>query len=152
MKRIELFLFTLMMLCLCACGTETADYDHHCRLEIECLSVLEHEDLIASETRALLPDDCMIFPETEVAFADGETPYDVLLRVCRENKIQLESADSSYDNSKYIEGMANLYNGDAGSSSGWCYLINGEFAMEGCSSYVLQEGDVITFEYSCVFE
>ena len=40
-----------------------------------------------------MPEDGIILPATEVTFSDGESVlYDVLQRVCKANKIHMESS------------------------------------------------------------
>ena len=48
-----------------------------------------------------------------------------------------------------MEGIANLYEFDVGSFSGWMYKVNGWFPNYGCSRYQLKAGDVICWEYAC---
>jgi hypothetical protein len=52
-------------------------------------------------------------------------------------------------NSNYIEGINNLYEFDAGELSGWMYKVNGWFPNYGSSRYVLKDGDVIEWVYTC---
>lgn len=42
-----------------------------------------------------------------------------------------------------------LYEFDCGNESGWMYKVNGWFPNYGCSSYYLEDGDVIVWTYSC---
>ena len=88
-------------------------------------------------------------PAAEVTFSQGESVYDVLQRVCRENKIHMESSFTPVYNSAYIEGIGNLYEFDCGEGSGWMYRVNGEFPNYGCSRYVLQDGDTVEWVYTC---
>ena len=79
----------------------------------------------------------------------GETAFDLLQRLCRENGISMESSWSPLYKTAYIEGIANLYEFDCGKLSGWMYSVNGEFPNYGCSGYTLQDGDVICWVYTC---
>ena len=74
---------------------------------------------------------------------------DVLQRVCQENKIHMEYTDTPLYDTAYIEGIYNLYEFDAGELSGWMYAVNDSFPNYGCSQYVLQDGDVIRWVYTC---
>ena len=49
----------------------------------------------------------------------------------------------------YIEGIGNLYEFDCGAESGWMYAVNGWFPNYGCSQYALQDGDTVTWVYTC---
>ena len=49
--------------------------------------------------KEFLPADGVILKKTTVTFEDGETVFDVLKRVCKENNIQMESSYTpGYDN------------------------------------------------------
>lgn len=88
-------------------------------------------------------------PSTTVTFSEGESVFDVLQRVCQDNKIHMESVWTPMYNSAYVEGIHNLYEFDVGSLSGWMYSVNGWFPNYGCSRYALQNGDVVNWVYTC---
>ena len=69
--------------------------------------------------------------------------------VCRENKLHLEFSTTPVYGSAYIEGIGNLYEFDCGAESGWMYAVNGWFPNYGCSQYALQDGDTVTWVYTC---
>ena len=96
-----------------------------------------------------VPDDGVILRATTVTFTEGESVYDVLERVCRDNGIQMEASWSGKYGSAYVEGIANLYEFDVGSGSGWMYKVNGWFPNYGCSRYQLQAGDDVQWLYTC---
>jgi hypothetical protein len=76
----------------------------------------------------------------------GESALELLKRITRKNKIQME-----YQGSKgfaYVEGIDNLYEFDHGAESGWMYKVNGEFPGKGAGSYTVQPGDVIEWLYT----
>ena len=85
----------------------------------------------------------------EVGFQTGENVFDVLQRVCRENRIQMESKWTLLYESAYIQGIHNLYEFDVGSGSGWMYSVNDWYPNYGCSCYTVQPGDVICWVYTC---
>lgn len=99
--------------------------------------------------KPLVPADGVILPTTTVTFTEGESVFDVLQRLCRENKIHMESSWTPMYNSAYVEGINNLYEFDVGSLSGWMYSVNGWFPNYGCSRYALQNGDVVNWVYTC---
>ncbi len=79
--------------------------------------------------------------------SEGETVFNVLIRVTREHKIHME-----YEGSKgtaYIQGINNLYEFDGGSLSGWMYCVNDWYPNYGCGEYKLKNGDVIAWNYTC---
>ena len=73
----------------------------------------------------------------------------VLQQVCQDNKIHMEFSSTPIYNSAYIEGIGNLYEFDCGELSGWMYAVNDWFPNYGCSRYQLQDGDVVTWQYTC---
>lgn len=126
-----------------------ADTKYTCTISISCETILDNMDKCAESKKALVPEDGIILPATEVTFSDGESVYDVLQRVCKENKIHMESSFTPVYNSAYIEGIHNLYEYDVGKLSGWMYAVNGWFPNYGCSRYQLKNGDVVEWRYTC---
>lgn len=120
-----------------------------CTISISCETILGNMDKCAESKKALVPEDGIILPATEVTFSNGESVYDVLQRVCKENKIHMESSFTPVYNSAYIEGIHNLYEFDVGKLSGWMYAVNGWFPNYGCSRYQLKNGDVVEWCYTC---
>ena len=146
-----LLCWLLCLALLTACGgspaeTETAG---SCTVSISCATILDNLDQLNAAKADFVPDDGVILPETELSFTEGETAFDLLQRVCRENGISMESSWSPLYKTAYIEGIANLYEFDCGKLSGWMYSVNGEFPNYGCSGYTLQDGDVICWVYTC---
>ena len=78
----------------------------------------------------------------------GASVFDVLKKVCKDNKIHIESSTSPVYKSVYVEGINQLYEFDCGPSSGWLYKVNGEFPNYGCSAYMVEDGDNIDWEYT----
>lgn len=120
-----------------------------CTVSITCNTLLENQDLLNKDKRELVPADGVILPATQVSFEAGETVFDILQRVTREKKIHMEYVDTPLYDSAYIEGIANLYEFDAGNLSGWNYRVNDWFPNYGCSQYILQDGDVVEWMYTC---
>ena len=122
---------------------------HTCTFSISCETILDNMDKCVENKKFLVPEDGIVFPATEVEFSEGESVFDVLQRLCRENKIHMESSWTPMYNSAYVEGINNLYEFDVGSLSGWMYSVNGWFPNYGCSRYALQNGDVVNWVYTC---
>ena len=120
-----------------------------CTFSIECSTILNNLSDLDPDKRALVPSDGVILPPTKVTFYEGESVYDVLQRVCRENKIHLESSWTPVYNTAYIEGINNLYEFDCGELSGWMYRVNGWYPNYGCSRYQLADGEVVEWRYTC---
>lgn len=120
-----------------------------CSFMISCATVFNNKDKLRAGIIDILPKDGMIFPKTEVQINEGDTVYDVLKRICKENKIHMESTKIAATNSYYIEGIANLYEFDAGNLSGWMYSVNGKFPQTSSSNYTLSGGEKVEIVYSC---
>ncbi len=126
-----------------------ASKDLTCTISISCSTILNNMDKCEESKKEWVPDDGVILRATTVTFTEGESVYDVLERVCRDNGIQMEASWSGKYGSAYVEGIANLYEFDVGSGSGWMYKVNGWFPNYGCSGYTLSQGDVISWVYTC---
>ena len=130
-------------------NAEVTDQEYHCTLSIDCKTILENMDKCDKEKQELVPEDGWILEPTEVVFFDGESVFQVLKRVCKQNKIHMEFENTPIYNSAYIEGIHNLYEFDVGEGSGWMYSVNGWYPNYGCSRYALQDGDVVEWRYTC---
>ncbi len=128
-----------------AVGTEQGT----CVISISCATLVDDLDKLKAEKRELVPEDGWLLPEMEVSFTQGESVFDVLKRVCREEKIHMEFSTTPLYHSAYIEGIGNLYEYDAGELSGWMYSVNDWFPNYGCSRYQVKQGDVIRWQFSC---
>lgn len=120
-----------------------------CTFSIECSSILNHINDLNPDKLGVLPSDGVILPTGEVQFYEGESVFDVLQRICKENNIQMEASWTPLYNSAYIEGIHNLYEFDCGSGSGWMYRVNGWYPNYGCSRYSLRQSDVVEWRYTC---
>ena len=120
-----------------------------CTISISCSTILSNMDKCEESKKEWVPDNGVILSATTVTFTEGESVYDVLQRVCRDNGIQMDASWSGKYGSAYVEGIANLYEFDVGSGSGWMYKVNGWFPNYGCSGYTLSQGDVISWVYTC---
>lgn len=120
-----------------------------CTLSIDCLVAIANIEDLDKAKVGILPADGMILSETKVEFQPGDTVFDALVEVTRENKIHMEFSENPVLKSTYIEGIANIYEFDCGERSGWTYLVNGKGVGVGSSSYVLSDGDVIEWRYTC---
>ena len=122
---------------------------HTCTFSVSCASALAQKEQLSEEAAAVIPADGVILQTVTVTFNEGESVFDVLARVCRENRIHMEYTNTPVYNSAYIEGIGNLYEFDCGAGSGWMYRVNGWFPNYGCSRYALSDGDRIEWLYTC---
>ena len=122
---------------------------YSCTIEIRCDTILNNMQDLRPGLDVYVPDSGTILPTTTVTFAEGETVFDVLKRICDERSIQIEYSYTPMYGSYYIEGINHLYEFDCGQQSGWMYKVNGWFPNYGCSSYKLEAGDTIVWAYTC---
>ena len=127
----------------------TQDVTKYCTLSISCATILNNMDKLDEEKIELVPSDGWLLKPVKVKFQEGESVFDVLVRECKERKIHLSYRFTPIYNSDYIEGIGNLYEFDCGGQSGWNYSVNGWFPNYGSSRYVIQNGDVIEWKYTC---
>ncbi|HCI60602.1 MAG TPA: hypothetical protein DE313_07300 [Ruminococcus sp.] len=128
---------------------EITDNTLKCTFSISCATVLDNMNILDKSKKEIIPDDGWILKPVTVTFNEGESVFDVLKQVCRDNKFQLEFSFTPIYNSAYIEGINNLYEFDCGSLSGWMYEVNDWFPNYGCSRYEVKNGDVIEWQYTC---
>ena len=118
-------------------------------ISISCAAILDHMDWLDPDKAELIPEDGWILPPTVLPLEEGESVFDVLLRVTREQKIHMEYSEAPLYGSAYIEGIHNLYEFDCGEVSGWMYAVNGWYPNYGCSGYKLEPGDVVEWRFTC---
>jgi len=132
-----------------ATDNEAGENGLSCTVFISCEVLLDNMDMLDKDKHEMVPADGIILPVTTVSFEEGDDVFTLLQRVCRENKIHLEFSEDPIYSSAYVEGLNNLYEFDGGELSGWYYSANGWFPNYGSSRYVLEDGDVIEWHYSC---
>ena len=117
--------------------TEVTDAAYTCTISISCATILDNMDDLDPEKAELVPADGWLLQPVTVTFQAGESVFDVLVRICREQNIHMEYVNTPMYNSAYIEGIGNLYEFDCGNLSGWMYQVNEWFPNYGCSRYAL---------------
>ena len=63
----------------------TTQKQNTCTFVIECKTILNNMDSLKSNKKEFLPADGVILKKTTVTFEGGETVFDVLKRICKEN-------------------------------------------------------------------
>ncbi len=146
MKKIIIFavLVIAILALVFTIGTDKPIYD--CTLEVVCDDAIA-SGVLSAEKLELLPADGVVLAKTDVKFAKGDSVMDVLQKTLIENKIHYDVQNISSTGSKYLRGIANLYQNDCGEYSGWSYYINDEMPSESAASYKLKNGDAIRFVY-----
>lgn len=130
-------------------GIPTPDSGPTCTLYIECKTILDNMGNFNTDKLEVLPENGVVLEKLTVAFTEGESVYDVMVRVLKDKKIHMEAEYTPIYESAYIEGINNLYEFDCGEGSGWTYSVNGQFPNYGCSKYKLSNGDAIEWHYTC---
>ncbi len=122
-------------------------------ISIDCSTILDNWDDLWPELQSeeFVPTDGEILEMTEYVLRPGDTAFDILERAVRYNRIQMEyqGADLNSYGSVYVQGINYLYEFSCGPLSGWMYKVNDVFPNYGCSKYELEDGDIISWEYTC---
>lgn len=120
-----------------------------CSFSIDCSSILNNLKDLNKDKLDEVPSNGIILTKQTVTFNEGESVYDVLQRVCKENNIQMDASFTPIYNSAYVKGIHNLYEFDCGNLSGWMFSVNGWYPNYGCSRYQLEKDDVVEWHYTC---
>lgn len=119
--------------------------------EIESKKILKKKELWKNGLDEVIPASG-IYYSGRCSFEKGESVYDLLKRITKENNIALDSEYTPLYGTYYVKGIGGLYEFDCGSESGWMYSVNGKTPNVGASNYQVSNGDVIVFYYVCEYE
>lgn len=150
--RTGLLVITLIFI-LTGCGKNSSkesaeNSSDKCTLYVTCENAV-NSDKLAKNILEVLPKDGVIYPKKEVSYEEGESVFDVLKKELKAEGIIIESTVTPGTGSVYVEGINNLYEFDCGEQSGWMYTVNGQIPNYSCSDYKIENGDEITFSYTC---
>lgn len=123
--------------------------ERYCTVTIRCDTIADHSKITNDSVIPYVPSNGVILGVTQVKLEDGESAYDVIQRVTRDNGINMTASYSAVHDSAYIEGINNIYEFDAGPSSGWMFKVNGWFPNYGVANYIMEDGDVLELHYTC---
>lgn len=120
-------------------------------ISIRCDTILDNWDKLDDSLKSdkYVPADGVILPTFRAVLRKGDTVYDIFSRVTRYSKIVTDCVYTVNYSSVYVKGINHLYEFSCGELSGWMYRVNGVFPGYGCSKYVLKDGDVIEWVYTC---
>lgn len=120
-------------------------------ISIRCDTILDNWDKLDDSLKSdkYVPADGVILPTFRAVLRKGDTVYDIFSRVTRYSKIVTDCVYTVNYSSVYVKGINHLYEFSCGGLSGWMYRVNGVFPGYGCSKYVLKDGDVIEWVYTC---
>ena len=112
--------------------------------------VLSQLDRLPDEILPYIEEDGIILERSQYVLRPNDTAFSILNRATRHHRIQMEyqGADMNIYNSVYVQGIQYLYEFSCGPLSGWMYKVNGIYPNYGCSQYVLEDGDVIEWDYT----
>ena len=107
-------------------------------MSIDCLTIAGEGENV--------PESGYILEESSFEIKEGETAFELLERVSREQGILLDIKGS--DDMIYVSGIAGIYEFDYGELSGWMYYVNGKAPSVNSSQYVLKDGDRVEWRYT----
>lgn len=94
-----------------------------------------------------IPENGEILGFTEIPLTQGDTAFDALIRAAKAEGIRIEY--SGTPELAYVQGVADLYEYEFGDLSGWVYHVNGASPSVGCGEYILTDGDLVEWLYTC---
>lgn len=115
---------------------------------VNCEKALSCDEISQAQREEI--GDGRIVSQKEYVLLENETPFDVLKRVCRYERIHMEyqGADKNVYNSVYVQGINYLYEFDCGELSGWIVLVNGKEITSSSGKFKLSDGDRVEWIYS----
>lgn len=129
--------------------TETTSGTGSVMLSVSCAELIDNESVPQSLIDSgVIPKDGIIIPSSEYPLFEGETAFDILRSALKSKHIHFDYTSIS-DKSVYVKGINNIYEYDCGDLSGWMYSVNGDFPTVSSSEYVLNDGDVVIWMYTC---
>lgn len=136
--------------------TEISNDHKKVSLEINCSEILLNYDYLDEQLKNsnLIPDNGLILENTEYYLLEDDTVFTLLNRILKYKKIPLdyEGEENNIFNPIYVTGINNICEFSCGPSSGWRYLVNGDFPDCCCSDYKLKDGDNVIFYYVCEYK
>ncbi|MBP3952469.1 DUF4430 domain-containing protein [Bacillus suaedae] len=84
--------------------------------------------------------------KTTVVYQEGDTALSILLRHAKNSNIVVDASGSGP--TAYVHGIANYYEFDFGSTSGWIAKINGAGLTKGAGVSTVKAGDQIEWLYT----
>jgi len=89
-----------------------------------------------------VPSDGYFLSPVSYTAEEGETAFDALKALCRENGISLK-----YQDVYYIQEIGGLNEKDCGGQSGWMFRVNGTAPNKAACRYILADGDKVEWYY-----
>ena len=105
------------------------------------------EDVNIRVDFSLVGTDYTWLSESNVELAPNATVADLLSKVFINNGVTAVGIDNGYISSVTYNGQT-LAEFDKGPNSGWMYRVNGDIPNVGINSFILSDGDVVSFFYT----
>ncbi len=119
-------------------------HENMCTVSVSCAGI--DRNSLTRNKQKIIPEDGVILSKTQVNIIEGETAYDILIKILKDKKIPYEKVDNPLTGA-YFTSIGNLSERDCGLNSGWIYKINGADATESASKYVVKASDIIEWIY-----
>ena len=123
--------------------TPNTPEDKYVTITIDCKTILNNMGALPEQYKGFVPSNGMIMPTKKVKLQEGDTVFDVVVRVAKQQNIQLSQSAG------YIQSINNLTEKMFQGSGGWMYAVNGSYASTGSNSYTLKNNDRIEWRYTC---
>lgn len=142
-------LLLLVTVTMSGCGKGNAPQKEagSCTILVECSTIYDNLKDLDKGLKNHIPKDGIILKSQKVKFYEKDTVYDVLKRQLDKNSILIEASFTG--KSAYVEGIDNIYEFSCGKKSGWMYSVNDKYPQVSCSEYIVKDGDVIKWRYTC---
>lgn len=111
---------------------------------VDCKNAIDYGILENPNFAEILPQNGVIFSDSNVQFSEGESVMTVLKRALKAQKTVCQITSGGY-----VKSIAGLSEKDCGETSGWLYRVNGKLPTVSCKYYTLQAGDRVEFIYTC---
>ena len=108
-------------------------------LNVDCKTAVAQGNDIAQA----ISQNGYILSGKQITLDTGSTVYDAL------KKSGLIIGANSSATGTYIYSIQSLAEKACGSKSGWIYYVNGTYINKSCSKYKLNDGDTISWRYTC---
>jgi hypothetical protein len=104
------------------------------------------KDKVDDNLKEFIPKNGYILSNIDIDVKKNASVYDVLIEASRKYGFSVEHSGSG--SNLYIQSIGNISEFDAGSQSGWVYMVNNTFPNYGVGSYHLKNNDKIKFKYT----
>lgn len=118
-----------------------------CTIEISCRSLLEPGTKLKKGIRELIPENGVIISKQEVKTTDETSVLKATAKLCKEKKIPFIYKGFANGETGYVEGIYEIFEKDAGKTSGWMYRYNGRILNRSAGGKKVEQGADIKWYY-----